>query len=98
MTTPLYRRVLGARFDALPPKVRALHDLSRPCTWRGEADVERAVAAARRAFEGAWSTMRPAERGQILFRVAELLIKHGAEIADATQEVLIARAASHASW
>ncbi len=44
MTTPLYRRVLGARFDALPPAVRALHDVARQSTWRGEADVERGTA------------------------------------------------------
>jgi len=41
MTTPLYRRVLGERFDRLPPTVRALHDVERPSTWHGEADVER---------------------------------------------------------
>ena len=29
-----------------------------------EVDVDRAVAAARRAFEGPWRTMRAAERGQ----------------------------------
>lgn len=44
MTTPLYRRVLGDRFDAMPPEVRALHDVSSPSTWRGEADVERGAS------------------------------------------------------
>ena len=38
-----------------------------------EADVEHAVAAARRAFEGPWRTMRASERGQILLRWADLL-------------------------
>src|ERR1700743_1633087 len=37
-----------------------------------EADVDRAVAAARRAFEGPWSQMRPAERGHILFKLVGL--------------------------
>ncbi len=41
MTVPLYRRVLGPRFDLLPPRVRALHDLTRPSVWRGRADVAR---------------------------------------------------------
>ena len=31
-----------------------------------EADVDAAVAAARRAFEGPWRTMRAAERGHVL--------------------------------
>ena len=38
-----------------------------------EADVDRAVAAARRAFEGPWRSMRASERGQILLRLAELM-------------------------
>jgi betaine-aldehyde dehydrogenase len=38
----------------------------------GEADVELAVAAARRAFdEGPWGTTTAQERGRILFRLAE---------------------------
>ncbi|MGY2986830.1 aldehyde dehydrogenase (NAD+) [Bradyrhizobium sp. USDA 4508] len=45
-----------------------------------EADVDRAVAAARRAFEGPWRTMRAAERGHILLRWAELLKQHADEI------------------
>ena len=39
--TPLYRRLLGARFEELPPRVRELHDLTAPATWTGRADVER---------------------------------------------------------
>src|SRR3978361_273215 len=46
-----------------------------------EVDVDRAVAAARRAFEGPWRTMRASERGQILFRLVDLLKKHADEIA-----------------
>src|SRR6201996_1482993 len=46
-----------------------------------EADVDRAVAAARRAFEGPWRTMRAAERGHILLKWAELLKQHADEIA-----------------
>jgi hypothetical protein len=38
---PLYRRLLGARFDELPPRVRELHDLTERSTWVGRADVER---------------------------------------------------------
>src|ERR1700760_1895752 len=47
-----------------------------------EADVNLAVAAARRAFEGPWRSMRAAERGHILFKWAELLKQHADEIAE----------------
>jgi aldehyde dehydrogenase (NAD+) len=46
----------------------------------GEADVELAVAAARRAFEGPWRTIRASERGQILMRWADLLKRNADEI------------------
>lgn len=46
----------------------------------GEVDVEHAVAAARRAFEGPWRTMRASERGQILLRWADLLRRNADEI------------------
>lgn len=40
-------------------------------------DVDRAVKAARRAFESkAWRAMPPRERGRLLLRVAELIAKH----------------------
>ncbi|KAL3472828.1 aldehyde dehydrogenase domain-containing protein [Aspergillus californicus] len=39
----------------------------------GEADVDRAVAAARRAFEGGWRTFSATERGAFLYRLAELV-------------------------
>jgi phenylacetaldehyde dehydrogenase len=46
-------------------------------------DVNRAVAAARRAFdEGPWPRMSPSERGRILWRVAELIEKHNDEFAE----------------
>ncbi|HEY3970688.1 MAG TPA: aldehyde dehydrogenase family protein, partial [Solirubrobacteraceae bacterium] len=43
-------------------------------------EVDRAVAAARRAFEG-WSQRTPAERSQALLALAEMLEQHGEEIA-----------------
>src|SRR5439155_7955938 len=36
-----------------------------------KADVDRAVSAARAAFEGPWRRVSPQERGRILFRLAE---------------------------
>jgi len=41
MMAPLYRRVLGDRFEQLPARVRELHDLSGASVWAGRADVER---------------------------------------------------------
>jgi len=46
------------------------------------ADIDRAVAAARRAFTaGSWATATPAERGAALGRFADALEKRGAELA-----------------
>ncbi|MDT0304885.1 aldehyde dehydrogenase family protein [Streptomonospora wellingtoniae] len=47
----------------------------------GETDVDRAVAAARRAFEGAWGAMPAAERGKYLFRIARILQERSRELA-----------------
>ncbi|KAL7784345.1 aldehyde dehydrogenase domain-containing protein [Trichoderma ceciliae] len=38
-----------------------------------EADVDKAVAAARRAFEGEWSELEAVERGALLYKLAELI-------------------------
>src|SRR5690606_18003576 len=39
----------------------------------GKADVDQAVAAARRAFEGSWAAQRPADRERLLLKLADLL-------------------------
>ncbi|EPZ42137.1 aldehyde dehydrogenase family protein [Alicyclobacillus acidoterrestris] len=45
-------------------------------------DINRAVAAARRAFdEGPWSTMSGAERGRLLYKLADLMEAHKEELA-----------------
>src|SRR6516225_7025623 len=46
------------------------------------ADVDRAVKAARKAFdEGPWSRVSPSERGRLLWKLADLLEKHAEEFA-----------------
>jgi phenylacetaldehyde dehydrogenase len=46
-------------------------------------DVERAVRAARRAFDsGAWPAMTPSERGRLLWKLADLLEAHADEFAE----------------
>ena len=48
----------------------------------GAVDVDRAVKAARAAFEnGRWAKAAPAERKRVLFRIAELIEKHALELA-----------------
>ena len=71
--------VSGKTFNTLNP---ATGQVIATISEGSEADVDRAVAAARRAFEGVWSTMRSAERGHILFRLAELMKQHGDELAE----------------
>lgn len=45
------------------------------------ADVDLAVAAARRAFEGSWATALPAERQILLLRIADIVERHAEELA-----------------
>ncbi len=69
----------GETADSIDPASGRL--LVRVAECGGE-DVERAVAAARRAFEaGVWSRRPPAERKRILIRFAELILAHHEELA-----------------
>lgn len=64
-------------------------DVINPCTGDkfssidrgGAADIELAVAAAQRALDGAWGRMTATERGRILQRLGELILKHNEELA-----------------
>lgn len=52
------------------------------CIARGGAqDINLAVIAARRAFEGAWGALSALERGRILMRVQRLILDHLEELA-----------------
>ncbi|HEU0217371.1 MAG TPA: aldehyde dehydrogenase family protein [Stellaceae bacterium] len=44
-------------------------------------DIDRAVAAARRAFDGPWSKWKPFERQQLLLKIADLVERHFDELA-----------------
>jgi phenylacetaldehyde dehydrogenase len=49
----------------------------------GEADVDRAVKAARHALEeGPWSTMLPSQREALIWRLADLIDQHADELAE----------------
>jgi phenylacetaldehyde dehydrogenase len=44
-------------------------------------DINRAVRAARRAFEdGPWSRLTPSERGRIIWRIGDLILEHVDEL------------------
>jgi phenylacetaldehyde dehydrogenase len=48
-----------------------------------KADIDMAVAAARRAFEsGPWPTMSPAERSKLVWKIGDLIEKHADELAE----------------
>jgi Domain of unknown function (DUF4166) len=65
MTTPLYRRLLGARFDALPARVRELHHVAGTSVWTGRADVERGRSLLSRMVATLFG-LPPAARDQAL--------------------------------
>src|SRR5258706_14037379 len=67
----------GRTFKTLNP---ATEEVIATVAEGNEVDVDRAVAVARRAFEGPWRTMRASERGQILLRLVDLMKKHADEI------------------
>jgi aldehyde dehydrogenase (NAD+) len=46
-----------------------------------DRDVDRAVEAARRAFEGPWRSFRPADRRRVLLRLADLIEARAEELA-----------------
>jgi gamma-glutamyl-gamma-aminobutyraldehyde dehydrogenase/4-guanidinobutyraldehyde dehydrogenase/NAD-dependent aldehyde dehydrogenase len=69
----------GETFDCISPvDGRTLTTVAR-CA---EADVDQAVAAARKAFDGRhWCGMSPAQRKKVMIRFADLLLAHGDELA-----------------
>src|SRR5215475_8083713 len=61
----------GKRFATTNP---ATDEILAEVAEGGREDLDRAVAAARRAFEsGPWADMKPRQRGRILVKAAELL-------------------------
>ncbi len=47
-----------------------------------KADVDKAVAAARKAFEGKWSKMSARDRGRLLYKLSQLIEQHAGELAE----------------
>ena len=69
----------GETFDAMNPttgEVWARHSLA------GAEDVDRAVRAAKQAFEGeAWQSLSPTRRGRLMMRLADLIAQKAEQIA-----------------
>ena len=57
VSIPLYRQLLAAQFDTLPPKVRALHERSGLRRYHGKVEVERGGGWASRLC--GWATRLP---------------------------------------
>jgi acyl-CoA reductase-like NAD-dependent aldehyde dehydrogenase len=68
----------GSAFKSISPSTE---EVLAEVTEASEADVDRAVAAARRAFTGAWGRMSGADRGKYLFRIARILQERAREFA-----------------
>src|SRR6187399_47064 len=67
----------GKRFESRNP---ATGELLATVAEGDAEDINRAVAAARRAFEGPWSKVKPFERQGMLLRLADLVEKHFEEL------------------
>jgi acyl-CoA reductase-like NAD-dependent aldehyde dehydrogenase len=71
--------VSGRTFETLNPATEA--PITR-IAEAGEEDIDRAVKAARKAFDsGPWPRMKPSEREKILRRIAALIREQGKELA-----------------
>ena len=69
----------GKTFDAIDPATESV--IARVAAGEKE-DVDRAVKAARRAFEdSAWSRMRPVERERLMLKLADLIEQNAEELA-----------------
>src|SRR6204780_4862355 len=69
----------GESFDVFNPATGQLIARAAAC---GKADVDAAVAAARKAFDqGPWPRMSPSARGKILWKIGDLILENLEELA-----------------
>ena len=47
-----------------------------------KADIDKAVEAARRAFEGKWSKISARDRGRLIYKLSQLIEQHAQELAE----------------
>ena len=68
----------GSMFKTISP---SSEEVLAEVTEAGQGDVDAAVRAARKAFEGPWGALSGAERGKYLFRIARILQERAREFA-----------------
>jgi aldehyde dehydrogenase (NAD+) len=68
----------GKTFESINPSTGEI--MARVAEGDSE-DIDRAVDAARRAFNGPWSKFKPAERQNLLLRLADLVDQYFEELA-----------------
>jgi acyl-CoA reductase-like NAD-dependent aldehyde dehydrogenase len=68
----------GRAFKTISP---ATEEVLAEVTEAGTEDVDRAVKAARKAYEQTWSVMPPAQRSKYLFRIARIIQERARELA-----------------
>jgi len=66
----------GSAFKTISP---SSEEVLAEVTEASEADVDRAVRAARNAFDGPWGRLSGAERGKYLFRIARIMQERARE-------------------
>ena len=81
----------GEQVDALDGQTFDVHnpatgDVIAKVPLAGKQDVDRAVEAAQKAFEGPWSTWSAAKRGRTLQKFADLAKKNVEELAQIDRE------------
>ncbi len=67
----------GRTFEVSDPATAQV--ISR-CAEGGTEDIDDAVSAARAAFEGPWSRFTAAERGAVLWKIADLVVANAQEL------------------
>lgn len=65
-------------FDSINP---ATEDVLAQVAHANEEDIDRAVKAARKAYENIWSKMPAQERGKYIFRIARMIQERARELA-----------------
>jgi aldehyde dehydrogenase (NAD+) len=68
----------GRYFETINP---ATEETISSVALASESDVDRAVKAARKAYNGSWSKMSGADRGKYIFRIARILQERAREFA-----------------
>jgi (Z)-2-((N-methylformamido)methylene)-5-hydroxybutyrolactone dehydrogenase len=88
MSIPKYQVLIGGEWqDAASGELFETHDPYAGKPWAliprcGEADVARAVAAAKQAFErGPWATMTATQRGALLRKLGDLVAANAESLA-----------------